>query len=83
MEFKLTPELQTGILQFLLAHGPFIALAALFILTLPKTIPAISAALLEHRKLSHKRSDQVRKIRNSIEQRRPQALLPKNDRKKG
>ncbi|WP_271165664.1 hypothetical protein ACETKC_00750 [Brevundimonas intermedia] len=76
MEFKISDEVQQTALQFLISQGPLCIILVIFVLTLPKIIPAVSAALLEHRKLSHKRHDQKQKVLNSIGQRRPAALPP-------
>lgn len=69
MEISISEEVQTGALAFLVSNGPWVMLLALFICMLPKIIPALSAAVAEQRKISHKRQDNLRKIQNNAQQR--------------
>lgn len=69
MEVNIDENVQKAALAFLMSHGPWVMLAALFLFMLPKIIPALSAAIAEHRKISHKRQDNLKKIQNHAQQR--------------
>ena len=69
LEVTVDPALQGAVTGFLASSGPWWALGVLTIIMSPKIIPAISAAIAEQRKVTHKRQENLRKIQNNAAQR--------------
>lgn len=69
LTFEISDQLKGFLDSLLASFGPWWGLAVVFIICLPKIIPAFSAAIAEQRKITHKRDEARRKIENAAAQR--------------